>query len=148
MLLVVVGSSSAIKISAVSECYSDDKVEGVPDFQSGVPPQPIGKDQTIQGATFRANHAKNVKSHADIWVGIENGMFQMDDGKWVDAAAIVIIKKNGDQFIIWSDSIDIPNNMEKGPNGEWSILKDPHIVITGKPRAKFIAEAIKKWMNK
>jgi len=37
--------------------------------------------------------------------------------------------------------------MEKGPNGEWSILKDPHIVITGKSRVLYLSEAITKFLK-
>lgn len=37
--------------------------------------------------------------------------------------------------------------MEKGPQGEWSKLKDPHIVVTKGKRSRidFLADALKKW---
>jgi hypothetical protein len=90
-----------------------------------------------------------------VALGIENGMFKDDAGKWVDAACIVIYYKpqGEDKYqhaVIWSDTLDIPSDCEKGPNGEWSILKDPHVVFTNgkRPRAKFISDAITEWITK
>jgi hypothetical protein len=56
---------------------------------------------------------------------------------------------NDKEYVVWSDVLEIPPNppFEKGPEGEWSILKDPHVVLTGgkKPRAKFLTDAIDEW---
>ncbi len=118
-MLVIVGSSSGIKLKAVKTCFPDHVVKGVDNFESGVPPQPIGKSQTIQGARYRAEYAKKSEPEGDIWIGIENGMFQDLNQKWLDAAAIVILERDAGESIIWSDCIEIPDGMEKGPCGEW-----------------------------
>lgn len=145
-LLLVVGSTSAIKQEAVRKSFPDAKVETLPEFASAVPPQPVGRDQTVEGARYRAQKAREMRPEADMCFGIENGMFQ-EDGKWVDAAAIVIILKDGKEVVLWSDTIDIPDDMERSPLGEWSIYKDPHSIITNgkRPRAQFIADAIIEW---
>jgi len=139
-----VGTSSGIKLEAIKLAFEGWEVLGVDNFISNVPEQPIGKEQTIEGAKFRAEYARKFHPTADVWIGIENGMFKDSEDKWVDAGAIVILEK-GEFNVIWTDQVYIPEDMEKGPNGEWSKLKDPHIVITGKPRALFISEAIIKF---
>jgi len=76
-------------------------------------------------------------------------MFQ-EGGKWVDAACIVVLEREEDgvrEGIVWSDRVEIPGDMKKGSNGEWSVLKDPHVVITGKPRTKFLSEALMKFLQ-
>lgn len=145
---IALGSTSVIKCQALKSVYPDSQVHLV-DVVSAVPPQPIGQQQTLDGAMHRAKSARKEKPGCDLYVGIENGMFQRDeDNRWVDAACIVAIR-DGDskEHIFWSDSIEIPDDMEKGPQGEWSILKDPHIVVTkGKrSRAQFLADALSKW---
>lgn len=151
---VVVGSASAIKLAALQKVYPDASVSGV-EVVSAVPPQPVGRPQTEEGARHRAVEAHKAKPDADLWVGIENGMYQVEhEGqlKWVDAACIVVIcKKEGGnvESVVWSDEIDIPADFPKGPEGEWSVLKDPHNEITqGKrPRASFISDALLAWKN-
>lgn len=75
----------------------------------------------------------------------------------MDAAAIVIIRKNSSkqeegsfsESVVWSDTLEIPSECEKGPNGEWSILKDPHIVFTNgkRSRVEFLRDALSKWRS-
>eukprot|EP01089_Gocevia_fonbrunei_P009509 TRINITY_DN21829_c0_g1_i1.p1 TRINITY_DN21829_c0_g1~~TRINITY_DN21829_c0_g1_i1.p1 ORF type:complete len:167 (+),score=36.33 TRINITY_DN21829_c0_g1_i1:49-549(+) len=152
--LAVVGSSSLIKRNAVSDAFSGYEVKTVPEFESAVPPQPVGKQETEKGARYRAFVAKKIIPTANIWIGIENGMWQDDkDNTWVDGACIVILvcgkDGNHSEAVIWSDVIEIPENYPKGPNGEWSIDKDPHRIITNgkRPRAQFLSDALTAWKN-
>ncbi len=74
-------------------------------------------------AACRATTATDLSTttDADLWVGVENGMYQVGfEGqlKWVDAACIVVIcKKEGGnvESVVWSDEIDIPADFPKGP---------------------------------
>jgi non-canonical (house-cleaning) NTP pyrophosphatase len=60
---------------------------------------------------------------ANLWVGIENGMYQVGaegNQKWVDAACIVVLRKlegrDTEEIVLWSDEIEIPADFPKGPN--------------------------------
>lgn len=57
------------------------------------------------------------------------------------------ISEKIEEVVLWSDEIKIPENFEGGTNGEWSVHKDPHSLITeGKrSRADFIRDAILSW---
>ena len=112
------------------------------------------RDQTYEGALYRAESAKKTHIDCDLWIGIENGIFKEGE-VWMDAASIVVIGNqnkfgNERRWSLWSDSIQVDHDMQKGRNGEWSILKDPHIVITKGKRSRidFIADALIQWKSK
>jgi len=126
---------------------------------SQVSDQPLGKDETYRGALNRAKGVKEKVKGYSLYIGIENGMFQVKE-TWVDAAAIVILRlkldTNGyDEEVIWSDTIEIPaENLERClemkdnkyfAKDNWSPLKDPHREITkGKrPRKDFLCDALR-----
>ena len=159
--IVALGSQSAIKIAAAKAAFEHHTVQGY-DVPSGVKPQPIGKDETRRGALNRARaalkHAAASKQHATWGVGIENGMWHPtgditsnpDDGGWVDGACIVAVRLDeatGEVVkTFWSDTIEIPKLSErpfpKGPAGEWSQLKDPHLQLTGTSRTTILSKAL------
>jgi len=57
----------------------------------------------------RAKGSMRACPEAEAWFGIENGMWEDCNGKWVDGACIyVIVKGEVDPHIIWSDTIEIP----------------------------------------
>jgi inosine/xanthosine triphosphatase len=74
---VAVGSRNPVKVKAtknvLEQIYEDVEVVSI-DADSGVPDQPFGIDQTIEGAI---NRAKNAYSEEfDIGVGIESGLME------------------------------------------------------------------------
>ena len=74
---VAVGSRNPVKVRATENVlknfYDDLQVAGV-DVDSGVPSQPFGLDQTIEGAV---NRAKNAYSEdVEMGVGIESGLME------------------------------------------------------------------------
>ncbi|MBI1309316.1 MAG: DUF84 family protein [Proteobacteria bacterium] len=79
---VMVGSRNAAKMGAarqgVAAYWDDAQIEGA-DVDSGVPAQPIGLDQTMQGALNRARAAQALG--ADLGVGMEGGVAQFN-GEW------------------------------------------------------------------
>lgn len=90
---IVVASKNPVKINAVKlafETFFESVfIEGV-DVDSGVASQPKTDDETLRGALTRAENAKQNKSDADFWIGIEGGT--QPDGNNLNAFAWVAIK--------------------------------------------------------
>src|SRR5690554_2518621 len=96
--LVIVGSRNPVKVQSAEEAFrlifgTGSLVQGI-NVDSGVNKQPIGDQQTFQGAWGRASNAKVAFPEADFWVGIEGGAHQVEDD-WMAYAHIVILDKNG-----------------------------------------------------
>eukprot|EP00759_Apiculatamorpha_spiralis_P018098 PhF_6_TR24414/c0_g1_i1/m.33779 len=149
MSIICVGSGSVIKKRAVARAFPGSTVISYDQARSGVPPQPIGVDQTTAGARNRCSEAQLNCPQADVWIGIENGMWNRPaDGVLVDAAIIVIRFKESErpEIVLTSEELVIPPDppFDRGPNGEWSVLKDPHVVITKgeKDRETFLFETL------
>jgi len=74
MMKVNVGTHNPLKVRAtrnvMEKIYTNVDVEGI-EVDSGVGDQPIGLDETIQGAV---NRARNAFLDADLSVGIESGL--------------------------------------------------------------------------
>ena len=74
---VAIGSKNPVKIEAVKEAFG--KVWPDQDFEfigievpSGVPDQPMSDEESIKGATTRANNALD-RLNADFGIGLEGG---------------------------------------------------------------------------
>jgi inosine/xanthosine triphosphatase len=76
-MIVTVGSQNPVKIQAtlnvLKKVYKDLEVHSA-EVDSGVPDQPIGLDQTIEGAVNRAK--KSYSQNCDLSVGIESGLLE------------------------------------------------------------------------
>ena len=74
---VAVGSRNPVKVNAtknvLDKIYGEIEVRSI-DTDSGVPDQPFGIDQTIEGAINRAKNAYS--DEFDISVGIESGLME------------------------------------------------------------------------
>ncbi|HMN12165.1 MAG TPA: inosine/xanthosine triphosphatase [Bellilinea sp.] len=76
---IIVASANPVKVDAVADAFSqfypgvDCEVTGIP-APSGVKPQPMTNEETLQGAFNRINAARTVQPHADFWVGVEGGL--------------------------------------------------------------------------
>lgn len=163
---VAVGSTSDIKLEAVREAFStwlpsEARIIAV-NASSGVSPQPLGRPMTVEGATNRCMRAAEACPEADAAIGIENGMWPAEDvgvptttatGEVVfeDAAAIVLWERQSRATaVLWTAALRLPPVAERpfapGPHGEYSVLKDPHVVLSGKPRKEFLVDAMRKWL--
>ncbi len=95
---IIVASKNPIKINSVklgfNKVYSDldFECEGV-SVPSDVSDQPMSNQETLDGATNRATHAKNDFPHANFWVGIEGGIEKMGE-EMMAFAWIVILSKD------------------------------------------------------
>lgn len=79
-MLVVVGSENPVKIKATKNVfkarYGECKVIGKP-VNTGLPDQPIGLSQTLEGAVRRARQAIRALPDADFSIGIEAGLIEI-----------------------------------------------------------------------
>ncbi len=102
---IIVGTTSALKVQAVQAVFKDDTVTGVK-TNSGVPEQPIEAETEI-GARHRLGEARRLMPDADMYIGIENGIFH-EDGHYVDKAIVVIENKDGEQQLACSLGVVFP----------------------------------------
>ncbi|MCA3243891.1 MAG: DUF84 family protein [Alphaproteobacteria bacterium] len=83
MKQIKVGSTNEAKVKAVMAgvrtYWPEAQIDGA-SVQSGVPDQPIGIEQTMQGALNRARAAK--AAGADLGVGLEGGVMKLNN-QWV-----------------------------------------------------------------
>jgi inosine/xanthosine triphosphatase len=76
---IVVGSKNEAKVLAVKHgvaCYWPEAVVIGEDVPSGVRPQPLGHEETLQGALNRARAAKALHG-ASLGIGLEGGVVEI-----------------------------------------------------------------------
>jgi inosine/xanthosine triphosphatase len=111
---IAVGSKNPVKIEAVKEAFQAAfpieiiEVAGY-EVKSGVSSQPMSDEESIQGATNRANQALNA-GKADFGVGLEGGIQKIGD-RWFDCGWVVIADKAGKLGIASSARIETPVKM-------------------------------------
>ena len=93
--VVVVGSKNPVKggaaLSAFQRMFPEaDLALELVSVPSGVSPQPIGDEETIEGAVARARGAEKERPGADYWVGIEGGIDETEGGMIAFAWVVVI----------------------------------------------------------
>ncbi len=80
---IIVGSKNVAKLAAVEKgagAYWNDIMVTGEDVDSGVPAQPIGMDETRQGALNRARAA--LATGGDLGIGLEGGVVNIS-GDWI-----------------------------------------------------------------
>jgi len=99
-MLVVVGSKNPVKIKATKsvfrERYGECKVIGKP-VNTGLPDQPIGLSQIMEGAVRRARQAIKALPDADFSVGIEAGLIEIpcEGTRYFDQQFAAILDSDG-----------------------------------------------------
>ena len=99
MKKVVVASTNPVKINTAQIGFSQMFPEFQFDFSgvsvlSDVADQPMGAEETLNGARNRAENAKKAEPDADYWVGIEGGLDERE-GKFEAFAWMVVENKGG-----------------------------------------------------
>ena len=87
---IMVGSKNAAKVAAVQmgvASYWPDAVVESMETESGVSNQPIGQEETMQGALNRARAA--CKANGGLGVGLEGGVAQYN-GQWVMMSFVAV----------------------------------------------------------
>lgn len=115
---IAVGSENPTKINAAriafEKVFPNETIEVVGvKVSSGIPDQPIGFSQTIQGAINRAKRALEQTPDADFGVGEEGGMqpFDSAQGKeklWFETGWCVVVDKKGTRGIGSSIQMEVP----------------------------------------
>ena len=99
MQKIIVASLNPVKINATLAGFTrmfpmdEFSVEGMP-IESGVNDQPIGSDETYQGANNRLETIQHKSPGADYWVAIEGGV-EINDNTVEVSAWILITSKKG-----------------------------------------------------
>ena len=100
MLLVAVGSKNPVKVratrSAFRAFFPSSRVVGV-SVETGIPPQPVGWDQILEGAVKRAVGALEKVERSVFGVGIEAGIvpFPKTVSGYFDAQLAAIADRDG-----------------------------------------------------
>lgn len=95
MKKIIVASTNPVKINSTEVGFTKMfpgetfVISGVP-AASEVPNQPMSDEETVKGATNRANNVSRLEPEADYWVGIEGGLQLIDDE--LSAFAWVVVK--------------------------------------------------------
>uniref|UniRef100_A0A7S0DME9 inosine/xanthosine triphosphatase n=1 Tax=Amorphochlora amoebiformis TaxID=1561963 RepID=A0A7S0DME9_9EUKA len=158
---VVLASQSKLKLEAARNALKDCDVKGVK-AESKIAEQPFGHKETMTGAMNRLEDCKSKSPGADIYIGLENGLMELE-GRFYDFAWI-IMEKPADSIIVrvQSAAIEFPVpyvNQAKEAKGGFkdntagSFIakdtkcnpKDPHSFILGEflGRKQILAQAIK-----
>jgi len=154
---VVLASTSTVKIAACRAAFGA-AYEIIPvNIPSGVAAQPVNQE-TLTGAFNRIQGARAALPGADIYVSIENGLFE-DNGKYIDRAVVMLAAAEAEPGVFYSDGVEFPahsvaiargRGFDKWTVGqvmeELGIVKkhdDPHVTLSGKSRAAYIDEVLK-----
>lgn len=154
---VVVASASAVKLSAVrSACSDQAELIGVA-AASGVNAQPVGHE-TVQGAQRRLANARVIRPDADVYISIENGIFD-ENGTWVDYPVVIAARAGGAQVIVRGHGVVFPPAAIEAARQQGfatttvgqtmqasGIVRqhdDPHRDLTGISREDYLIDAVR-----
>ncbi len=145
---ITLGSTSSHKLEAVRKACQRLGVEAVVSgvkTSSGQNEQPVGFEETFNGALTRATAAK-AEGAGSIAVGIESGIFRFGSPSvTLDIAVIVVLTIDGRQIVTTSEGIRFPEEYVKVAEGRGfqnttvgSVITeqlggdptDPHSVLT------------------
>jgi non-canonical (house-cleaning) NTP pyrophosphatase len=163
---LVLASKSAIKVAAVTAAVTaNDMLEiSAVHAQSDVAEQPIG-DETLLGAKNRIADAMKISPGADIYVAIENGIYEEGEHKIDKAVVLIRSKKSGDNHytdtVHYSEGVEFPLasfNKAKQLGFKTTVVSkvmleeglvtsrdDPHVSLGKKiPRVKLLEDALIK----
>lgn len=160
---IVLASTSAVKLDAVKNAFAHiADAEIVPvKVPSNVNEQPIDHE-TIRGAFNRITAARKAIPNGDLYVSIENGIFR-ENGAYVDKAIVVTCNSRSSYTFETSDGVVFPDTAVEETRARgfnvWTVRKvmeeqhlvdkhdDPHLSLSGKPRAAYIQDALGKTLQ-
>lgn len=157
---VVLASQSALKIEACRAAFAkvgQADIELIPvKVTSGVAEQPFGAE-TLTGAFNRLSRAMKDYPKADLYIAIENGLFD-EGGEIVDKAVIVSACSMDNISINYSQSVPFPKEYVQEAkargfdkvtvgdvmfaHGYIQNAKDPHKSICGTSRKSILEAAL------
>lgn len=113
---VIVGSNNPTKLDAVRQAFAivwPDREFSFDtlDAPSRVNDQPLSEEESIRGASNRAKFALE-QTHADYAVGIEGGMYQINN-QWFVSDWVVVIDSSGKQGIGGTPRYPVPQKISQ-----------------------------------
>jgi non-canonical (house-cleaning) NTP pyrophosphatase len=154
---IVLASTSAVKLAACRAAFGDAAEIVTVKAASGVNEQPVG-GETLTGAFNRISAAKAAIPGADLYVSIENGIFE-EEGRYIDRPVVTVSTAKGAPQVTYGEGVEFPKDSveEAGRRGFgiWTVGKvmqeqglvrqhdDPHLDLSGKSRAVYLADAVK-----
>lgn len=106
---IVLGSGNPAKLLSsqyvVDRLFSGVKVEAII-VPTGVSAQPMSDEETIEGAVFRARHARE-QTDADYGIGMEGGMNKIGE-KWFECGWIAVVDRAGNVSLGSSARFEVP----------------------------------------
>lgn len=154
---IVLASESAVKIAAVQKAFADTSIELITlSVSSGVSEQPMN-DETLTGAFARLSAARAQEPNADLYISIENGIFE-EDGNFIDHPIVAISNGNTKPLVTKGEGVRFPaeaveearqRGFDTTTVGKIMAQKgwvadhaDPHKDLIGKSRSTILAETM------
>lgn len=161
---VVLASQSPVKVDVckqvVEKFYADVELITVK-AKSGVPEQPFDHE-TSEGAYNRITDARTQIPDADLYISIENGIYN-EKGRYIDRAVAVACDQQGDATIKWSKGVEFPalyvQEAKRLGTDQWTVGKimqeakvitqhdDPHKDLVGISRADLLKEVLTRTLQ-
>lgn len=154
---VILASTSAVKLAAVRSVFGDGIDIIATAAASGVNAQPVG-DEALRGAIQRLGNARTIRPDGDVYISIENGIFD-EKGVWVDRPVVVVERADGVRSVVYGHGVVFPADMvdaacAKGfatvtvgqvmqDNGVVRQHDDPHRDLSGISRADYLIDAVR-----
>ena len=155
---IVLASTSTVKLSACREAFGNAADIIVVKASSGISEQPMNTE-TLTGAFNRLRDAKRQVPDADLYISVENGIFE-ENGKFIDRPVIVISRNRDAPETTFGEGVEFPKECveETRARGfdKWTVGKimqekglvkehdDPHLDLAGKSRKSLLVAAIKQ----
>jgi inosine/xanthosine triphosphatase len=157
---IVLASTSAVKIEACKKAFSDFSDVNIvtAKVSSHVREQPLN-EETLTGAFNRISAARRAVPDADLYISIESGLFE-EKGTYVDRAIVIIAEKEGQKYTVRGEGVEFPGpsveEARKRGFDQWTVGRvmqeqgivrqhdDPHLDLSGKSRAEYINEAMRR----
>ncbi len=131
---IMVGSTNEAKLKAVlagvKAYWPTAEVDGAT-VQSGVPDQPIGLEQTMQGALNRARAAlaSGAATNCTLGVGLEGGVMKLN-GQWV-MMGFVAVTDGEREYTVPTAGTPLPRAWGQAMLAGGELR--PHVVASGMP---------------
>ena len=113
MITVAVGSKNPSKVRAVEVAFRliGIRVRVVPlEPPRGLPPEPVGIDEILNGAVERANYALSNVPNAEFGVGIEAGLLRLGRvNSYIDLTMAAVVDRRGIATIGLSPGFMVPS---------------------------------------
>lgn len=157
---IALASKSELKLQACRRAFShvaDAEFVAVA-VNSSVNEQPLN-GETIQGAFNRICALRGKVQDANVFVSIENGLFQ-EGGKYIDRPVVMIENERGQGLTMWGEGVAFPTEcvLEAQSRGfdKWTVGKvmqeagiikqhdDPHMDLSGRSRAAYIDDVMSR----